>query len=337
MKKGIYCLSVIFVFIFGIGLIFQPQVCKIGVINGLMLSSNIIIPSLFPFSVLVLFILKSELTEKLNIPADRSIFILSLIGGYPIGAKLLSQAVELKKIEKATASELLNFCINAGPAFIISGIGSGIFGNKKAGYLLFLSHIISSAVLAATCKKSKRISTRKPTLAPTGIIDNFVSSVSLSASATLSVCSFVILFSVISNYISFFSKKVPLLKILSCFLEVTNASTQTRSILNISFLLGFSGICIWFQVWGIARNFKIKYFKFIIFRILHGALSYCFTYIFIKIFRISLPTLSNSITASFQFTATAPQVAISLIIMGIIFIISVNGKNYAGNLLEDLV
>ena len=102
-------------------------------------------------------------------------------------------------------------------------------------------------------------------------------------------------------------------------------------------MLGFSGISIWFQVWGLAKNFKLNHFKFILFRILHGSLSAVITYLIVKIFKITLQTLTNGVNASFSFTNYTPTVAISLIIMGIIFIISLNSKNYAGNLLEDLV
>lgn len=349
MKKGLFFVSVFGVFSIIILMLTNPTICKDGAVYGLMLSSTVIIPSIFPFSVFVLFILKTNLLNKLNflsglteklfgLNSDTfSVFLLSLFGGYPTGAKLLSGAVELKKIDKATAGVMQSFCVNAGPAFIILAVGSGMLNSKKIGYVLFVSHILASFLLAAILKKrikNKPAATKKINF---NIMDNFVSSVAESASATLSVCSFVIIFSVILNYISFYSQKFAFLKKIGYLLEVTNAVSQNRNIFIISFLLGFSGICVWFQIFSLARNFKINYPLFLLFRILHGAFSSGFTFIILKLFKISAPTLSNGVSAYFTFTGTTLSVALSLICMGIIFIISLYTKNYAGNLLEDLV
>ena len=120
-------------------------------------------------------------------------------------------------------------------------------------------------------------------------------------------------------------------------LEVTNAVTYNKNLIFISFILGFGGFCVWFQVLSQVKSFKINYIKFALFRILHGVLSGSFTLFLIKVLKIKVPTFSNGIAANYTFSATTPAAAISLIIMGIIFVISVYGKNNAGNLLEDLV
>lgn len=335
MKKAINLLINIAVITALVLLVTKPNLCKNGAIYGLLLSSKVIIPSLFPFSVFVLFILKSGLLQKIGMNNKLSLFILSLIGGYPIGAKVLNESVENNKIDRKSAENMLGYCVNAGPAFIILAVGCGLLNSKKIGYILFLSHVLASAILMLFSKVPSQ-KTEKSTQ-KSNIIDDFVLSVSQSASATLSICSYVILFSVILNYVNYYSEKFTVLKYASYLLEVTNATSKTKNVVLISFLLGFSGICIWFQVWGMAKNFKVNHFKFILFRILHGSLSAVITYLIVKIFKITLPTLSNGVNASFSFTNYTPTVAISLIIMGIIFIISLNSKNYAGNLLEDLV
>lgn len=335
MKKSIYY----FIFFGLIGIMFlmilNPDICKNGAVYGLMLSSNVIIPSIFPFSVLVLFMLKTNLLENLKINNQITLFLLSLIGGYPVGAKLLNEAVSSQKMNSKTAEKSLNYCINAGPAFIILAIGKGVLGSKLMGYILFISHILSSFLIMLILKPE--IPKNKYNSQNCNLIDSFVLSVSDAASSTFSICSFVVVFSVIINFINYYSKKLKPLKYIGLLLEVVNATTTTKNIILISFLLGFSGICIWFQIWSVTKSFKINYIKFIIFRILHGSLSAILTALIIKIFNITLPTLSNGISANYVFTNYTPQVAISLIIMGLILIISLYTKNYAGNLLEDLV
>ena len=232
---------------------------------------------------------------------------------------------------------MLNYCVNAGPAFIILAVGSGILNSKTLGYILFISHILASFVLAVFSKKYIKPQKSYTPKANINIMDNFVLSVSGSASSTLSICSFVILFSVILNYINFYSQNFAFLKNFGYLLEVTNAVSQIQNVILISFLLGFGGICVWFQVFSMARNFKINYSLFVLFRFLHGLLSSGFTFLLLKIFKIYTPTLSNGINASYNFTDSTYPVAFSLICMGLILIISIYTKNYAGNLFEDLV
>lgn len=349
MKRTVFFIGVFAALTIIFLMITNPSVCKDGAIHGLLLSSNVIIPSIFPFSVFVLLVLKSNFLNKITflnnisqklfgLNSDAfSIFILSLIGGYPIGAKVLNQAVELKKIDNSTAKIMLNYSVNAGPAFIILAVGSGILNSKKIGYILFISHILASVLLCVISKKDIKLQQNSKQKINFNIIENFVLSVSESASATLSICSFVVIFSVILNYINYYSDKFLIFKRISYLLEVTNAVTQNKNVVFVSFLLGFAGICVWFQVFSQVKKFKINYLKFIVFRFLQGLFSSGFTLLLIKIFKISAPTLSNGINAKYHFTDSSLTVAISLIIMGIIFIISLYCKNYTGNLLEDLV
>lgn len=328
MKKAVFAAGIAALIL----MVINPTVCKDGAVYGLLLSSNVIIPSIFPFSVFVLFVLKCSFLGYSRF----SLFLLSLIGGYPIGAKVLNSAAELKKIDKTTAETMLNYCVNAGPAFIILAVGSGILGSKELGYILFFSHISASFVLFLLSRKPK-ITQTPSAKTDYGIIENFVLSVSESASAVISICSFVVIFSVILNYLNFYSKNFSVLKNFGFLLEVTNAVTYNKNLIFISFILGFGGFCVWFQVLSQVKSFKTNYIKFALFRILHGVLSGSFTLLLIKVLKIKVPTFSNGIAANYTFSATTPAAAISLIIMGIIFVISVYGKNNAGNLLEDLV
>ena len=349
MKKGLFGISTLIVIFIIFLMVINPAVCKDGAVYGLILSSKVIIPSIFPFTVFVLYILNSGILEKskfLSPITEKifglnsclfSVFFLSLIGGYPIGSKVLNQAVELKKTNKENATAMLNYCVNAGPAFIILAVGSGILNSKTLGYILFISHILASCVLAMFLKKHIEPQNINPPKTNINIMDNFVLSVSGGASSTLSICSFVILFSVILNYINFYSRNFAFFKNIGYLLEVTNAVTQIKNVILISFLLGFGGLCVWFQVFSMARNFRINYSLFILFRFMQGLLSSGFTFIFLKVFKISAPTLSNGINAFYTFTGSTYPVAISFICMGLIFIISLYTKNYAGNLYEDLV
>ena len=94
-----------------------------SIINGITSCLTIIIPALFSFMVLSTFLLESGLYRILSIPfyplskyvfriepSLFSIFILSQIGGYPIGAKLISELVISGRITKEEADKMLCYC-----------------------------------------------------------------------------------------------------------------------------------------------------------------------------------------------------------------------------------
>lgn len=101
--------AVIFILAFIALILADPEVCTSGVAEGIIISGRIIIPSLFPFTACVLFLsgsgalspfrYLSPVTKRIfNINGELfAIMLLSCIGGYPIGAKLLNEAVDNKK------------------------------------------------------------------------------------------------------------------------------------------------------------------------------------------------------------------------------------------------
>ncbi len=338
MKKALDYTGVFLVCLLGLFIILKPEICIKKTLLGILLCGNVIIPSVFPFTFCVIFINQSGILRYLK-PINKitnlilglnfyefSLFLLSLVGGYPLGAKLLSQS----KNEKAP--NMINFCINAGPAFVILAVGKGAFKSVAVGWILFSSHVISSLIIALILNQRNKI-TKPPVIKRLGVITNFVSSASTAAETVIKICSLVILFSVIGGYI----ENLTLFSSISLIFEVTNAVFKCKNIITVSFLLGFAGISIWCQVLSLLQKVKINYVKFVFFRILHGILSASFTFLILKIFKISTRTLSNNENLSFAPFINGPVVSFSLLIMGIVLIISLYNKKYAGNLIEDIV
>ena len=159
IKRINYLVALGAVLLFTALIIINPTVCKEGVINGILISGRIIIPSLFPFTMCVLFIMKTGILRHLSplspltkcilgISAEKfSIFVLSLIGGFPVGARLINESCNRKEITETEGGIMLNYSINAGPAFIIGAVGNGIFASKKIGEILLLSHILAALTL----------------------------------------------------------------------------------------------------------------------------------------------------------------------------------------------
>lgn len=71
---------------------------------------------------------------------------MSVISGYPVGAKLTGEFFEHKLISKQDAQKILSFSSTSGPLFVIGSVGVGFFANQKIGIMLFLIHILSSLI-----------------------------------------------------------------------------------------------------------------------------------------------------------------------------------------------
>ena len=345
MKK---LLSLITAAAFIILVITNPKVCTAGAAKGLLLSGRVIIPSLFPFTACVLFIMRSGGLSLLGFtapfskrvfhlsPEHFSLMLLSFTGGYPVGAKLLNEAVKSGRLTKENAGIMLNYCVNAGPAFIVLAVGGGILGSKKIGYILLVSHIAASLILSVIFGffiKNDNIPPKNEA-ENFGAADNFVSAVSDAASAVFSVCGYVILFSSVNEYMNLVSEKILFLKWVAPLLEVTNAVTGMRNILIIAFLLGFAGVSVWCQILSMGKLIKINFAAFALSRAVHGLLSAVITALILKAFGIAV-----TVSAAVKITPTCSGIPLSLsmLSMVIVLIISLFSEKRTGNILRDIV
>ena len=309
LYKLIHPAGIIVATTFIVLLTIKPGVGADGAAYGLVLCGRVIIPALFPSAFFLIFIQKSGALRRLSFlnpftarvfrqtPEQFGIMLFSLIGGYPLGAKLIDELAADGKISEKNARLMLMYCVNAGPAFIVIAVGSEILHSRPIGIVLLAAHIASSVILALVFGRFIIPGHECPKVAKSvRTADNFVISAGEAASSTLSICFYVILFSAINAYLSFFAKKIEWLGFLRFFLEITNGVSGTKNVLLISFLLGFAGISVWFQVLSVSRHIRINLTLFAAARIFHGLLSVCLTAVFLRFFRIALPPFSNTST-----------------------------------------
>jgi len=122
-----------------------------------MLWAKNILPSLLPFLFLTKLItelnLLKPLSDKLEkitkflfiAPAISSyVFLMSIISGYPVGAKIIEDLYLNNVISSRTATKLTTFCSTSGPIFIIGTVGAIFFNDVKIGYCILISHIIGA-------------------------------------------------------------------------------------------------------------------------------------------------------------------------------------------------
>ena len=125
--------------------------------SGLNLWATSVIPSLFPFFVATELLMHTNIVNifqrllnnfmkpLFNVNGKGSFaFIMGIISGYPIGAKIACDFRKNNICSKEECERLLSFTNNSGPLFIIGTVGISMFGNSTTGLLLFVSHLLAS-------------------------------------------------------------------------------------------------------------------------------------------------------------------------------------------------
>lgn len=344
--------SYIIVACFIVLIIVFPDISSHGVSRGLLISANIIIPSLFPFMVCILLLLRTGFSIRNRVINNVLyaifghdfnmffVFLLSMLGGYPVGARLINEQYNQNLIDKRTADIMLMYCVNAGPAFVISVVGGGVFNSQKIGNILFLSHITASLVIAIFCNKAlKKVNCQYKVSVKNvkTFSQNFVESVADASESIIKICSFILLFSSLNSYIDFFFSDVAIIKYISYFTEVTYAITKTKNIFFTAFLLGFSGISIWCQIFALSSGYRINFLRFVFGRILHGVISASITKILIDVCDIKITTFSNNISFKNDMLYSNTALFFAMLVMLIVLLTFIYTKNNSGKIVNDMI
>ncbi len=149
-------------------MVIEPDLYINGAIGGLKLFVYKVFPSLFPFFFITRILtmlgvgeylsrcLSKPLKYVYNVPPISGyIFVLSILSGYPVGAKLVSDYLKNGLIDKEDATAIISFTSTSGPMFILGTVGVGMLDNYKAGLIILVSHLISAMVNGVLYRKSK--------------------------------------------------------------------------------------------------------------------------------------------------------------------------------------
>lgn len=328
--------------LFSIAIVNNPYASITGARQGLMFCAQTVVPCLFPFTVAGIFLNKSggilyfskvfnkisSMVFKIN-GTELSIFLLSLVGGYPMGAKLIGEMQKQGQITKKRAYFLLTFCINASPTFFISAVGIGIFSSKYVGIILFLANLLSSVTLILLLSrisfKNESFIHQKNTFYTLG--DSLVLSVKESSEIFLGICGFITIFSTLNSLLNEIIKSKWLKMVLTVLFEVTTAcelvSKENTKIYIYSFIISFGGLSTIFQILTCLNGCNINFLYLFLSRIFQGLLSSLYCFLFFKIFPTALPTFSthNNIILN-NTTSLIPT--LSLVAFGGLYLIYLN-------------
>ena len=321
------------IFIIMMLLMCYPSVASAGVKNGVEICLNMLIPSLFPFmffssiiSNTVPFNFKSKGIRRLTrfvfgLPGESlPIIIMSLIGGFPVGAYLVKDAYEDGRLSSREGKRMLLFCVNPGLAFSFSMLGNTLFSSSRIGLIIFAVSVISSVFLGILARFFEEGEDYQKNRAGTSehihISKIAADTMNNCIRSMVTVCVWVIIFSCISSLV----EALPLAKGTSDFLnmisEVTNGSIVAKNDYSFPVLcgvVGFGGFCIHMQIMPALTKLKLKYKYFFCSRILCCAMNSVLAFFFMKIF--PLETEVSVLTEKPQKAAVFSSVPLCVFLM----------------------
>lgn len=135
-------------FLFG-SLLLHPQITQAAVIQSMQSFVTKLIPVLFPYMVLSHFFvdyrLLDPLTKCLGLGEDiGTVFLLGHLCGYPMGAKMTKEMQG--RAHRESAAVLCALSSGASPAFLMHGVGSGLWQSIRYGIFLLTLQFGSSCM-----------------------------------------------------------------------------------------------------------------------------------------------------------------------------------------------
>ena len=278
-------------------LLFRPEISAAALQSGLQVCANAVLPSLFPFFLLSELWIRSGLgnaVSELASPIVQHVFhvpktgasalILGMIGGYPIGAATIASLYQKGFLESADANQLLLFCCNAGPAFLVGVLGGGLFQSPVIGLALWGVHLLAACCIGIVLRKKdvpkNRTTHEKVMKTETGVFTE--SAVSAIATA-VRVCGFVLLFSLLSGHIMAIEilHRIPFFPVLLGSLELAGGSALLASVpwnAGIKFVIaavlsGWGGLCVHGQTISILQEANLSVKSYLYGKLLHAAVS----------------------------------------------------------------
>lgn len=247
---------------------------------------EVIIPSLFAFTVLSVYLQSSGLyrmvLKPLTKPLSRllrldeelcAVFILGNIGGYPVGARLLSELCRQNRLSSKDAGRLLCCCYGSGPSFIISVVGNRVFGSAAMGAVLFGACFLSSLIIAsAVCHRGERIQLKAKKSAFDLSAQCFINSVMSAARVMFTVCAMIVAFSAAMAMVGISASMGSAAALLEISKIGAVSPSGTFALPICAALLSFGGVCVILQVIAIWAG-KLPLKSFLLSRLPAAAIS----------------------------------------------------------------
>ena len=263
-----------------------PKETSAYALDGVVLCLRSVIPSLLPFFVLTALFQERAVPLRLGrqlAPVFRrcfrlsgaggSVLLMGMVSGYPMGAAAASALYRSGGCGRDEARRLLVIANNCGPAYLLGILGGRVFGRAGPALCLLGIHAAVTLWLALLLGALPGPPPQEAEDAPTPVPLSaaFSSAVPRAGYGVLTVCAYVILFSVPVRFLP----EIPLLRgtveLTGGFAAMSGFCPENAAIA--AFLLGWGGLSVCAQVLRYAREAGLSAAPYLTGRFLHGLVS----------------------------------------------------------------
>lgn len=121
-----------------------PTIALCSARKGISLWVSNVLPALLPFFICANFLQNIGVTSFFR--SGGFPFAMSVLSGYPMGAKIVGDLKRDGDISLNEAKRLMSFCSTSGPAFMVGAVGAGMLGSGFLGGIIAVSHYAGALV-----------------------------------------------------------------------------------------------------------------------------------------------------------------------------------------------
>ncbi len=318
---------------------YNPSQMIDGVRKGLSLCATAVIPPLFPFVVLADFLIRSGLCDIFGTyltPITRLMFklpgnagcaiLMSLIGGYPVGAKMTAELINNGSISEKQGRQMMLFCVNAGPAFVIGTVGSVLLSSRKAGLILYASMVISAVFIGVFMRfftDEESVPPRRSREFNPSVITE---SIAAGTNSMLIMCAWVLVFSCVNSLIGTLPLRENTLIWLNILTEVTSGCSAASAVFPVSaqaLVIGWAGLSVHCQIFSFVRVTKLKIRRFFLSRLAHGGLATMTAMILFRIFPCEVSVFASDSDILPQVFSVSAPAAVAMLCLASFLILDI--------------
>ncbi|MBQ6164044.1 MAG: hypothetical protein IJK23_06175 [Clostridia bacterium] len=283
-KKTVVALTVLSAIL----LIFFSAPAAEGVRSSLLLCTDTLIPSLFPF-----MIASSYLSGLLNTDEKggvlsktarrlfglsegaRGLLFCALFGGYPVGARLAAQRAGSGRLSGTDRKVLSRLAFFPAPSFTVAAVGQKMFSSARTGFMIcgcvLFAGIVCGAAFSFPRDKSE------PHITPASLEQkkDLPGAVNDAAAGILGVCLWTVFFGAVRGVLTALMHTENAL--LTCVSEVSAGClicAGKNDPALAAAVCAFGGFCVHLQIYTYLKRLGCRYRDFLLFRVFHSALSY---------------------------------------------------------------
>lgn len=321
-----------------------PAACAEGVRDGLSLAAGRALPALVPFFLASGLLVRTGFAETFGRllarplarlyrlpPAAASAVLLGLTGGYPVGAATAAALLEQGALRREEAARVNLFCNCASPGFCIGLVGLGVFGSARTGAVLYGIHALSALLAGLLTARDGSPQPLPQTAAPPvrapreGFAAAFCAAVQQAAATSLTVTAFLTVFSILLRLLSPVLAPIPYGQALAGVIELTNGLDRLTAlplsrgglVTLASFLLGFGGLAVHFQVRALAAPQDLPMAGFTAAKLLHGAIAALLTALMFRLSPAALAVFAPAAPSARGWPAAAAALSAFVLLFAI--------------------